>query len=175
MAIRATEIVDILKQQIAGAQEQVTVSNVGTVVEVGDGIARAYGLTQVMYSELVEFTKSGTIGLVLNLEEDSVGIIIMGDYTSIEEGDEVRATGLIASVPVGDALLGRVVNALGQPIDGKGPIKTDKTRPIGIMASMALIPVCNAVSTSCRSTTPGAMRSIGRVLSVLIGPLPSIG
>ncbi len=81
MAIRATEIVDILKQQIAGAQEQVTVSNVGTVVEVGDGIARAYGLTQVMYSELVEFTKSGTIGLVLNLEEDSVGIIIMGDYT----------------------------------------------------------------------------------------------
>ncbi|MEZ4506041.1 MAG: hypothetical protein R2848_09390 [Thermomicrobiales bacterium] len=130
MAIRATEIVDILKQQIAGAQDQVTVSNVGTVVEVGDGIARAYGLTQVMYSELVEFTKSGTIGLVLNLEEDSVGIIIMGEYTDIEEGDEVRATGLIASVPVGDALLGRVVNALGQPIDGKGPIKTDKTRPI---------------------------------------------
>src|SRR5215213_910002 len=130
MAIRATEIVDILKQQIAGAQDQVTVSNVGTVVEVGDGIARAYGLTQVMYSELVEFTKSGTIGLVLNLEEDSVGIIIMGEYTDIEEGDEVRATGRIASVPVGDALLGRVVNALGQPIDGKGPIKTDKTRPI---------------------------------------------
>ncbi len=130
MAIRATEIVDILKQQIAGAQDQVTVSNVGTVVEVGDGIARAYGLTQVMYSELVEFTKSGTIGLVLNLEEDSVGIIIMGEYNDIEEGDEVRATGQIASVPVGDALLGRVVNALGQPIDGKGPIKTDKTRPI---------------------------------------------
>ncbi len=130
MAIRATEIVDILKQQIAGAQDQVTVSNVGTVVEVGDGIARAYGLTQVMYSELVEFTKSGTIGLVLNLEEDSVGIIIMGEYNEIEEGDEVRATGQIASVPVGEALLGRVVNALGQPIDGKGPIKTDKTRPI---------------------------------------------
>src|SRR5215213_10008724 len=130
MAIRATEIVDILKQQIAGAQDQVTVSNVGTVVEVGDGIARAYGLTQVMYSELVEFTKSGTIGLVLNLEADSVGVIIMGEYTDIEEGDEVRATGRIASVPVGPALVGRVVNALGQPIDGKGPIATDNTRPI---------------------------------------------
>src|SRR6478735_12189864 len=162
MAIRATEIVDILKQQIAGAQEQVTVSNVGTVVEVGDGIARAYGLTQVMYSELVEFTKSGTIGLVLNLEEDSVGIIIMGDYTSIEEGDEVRATGLIASVPVGDALLGRVVNALGQPIDGKGPIKTDKTRPIERIAPGVVLrqDVDTALQTGIKAID--AMIPIGR-------------
>ena len=130
MVLRATEIGDILRKQIAGFEKDVAVSNVGTVVEVGDGIARVYGLSQVMSSELVEFTKTGVLGLALNLEEDSVGIIIMGEYTDIEEGDEVRATGRIGSVPVGDALIGRVVNALGQPIDGKGPIATDKTRPI---------------------------------------------
>ena len=130
MVVRATEIVDILKQQIAAEQDHVAISNVGTVVEVGDGIARAHGLTNVMLSELVEFTKTGAVGLALNLAEDSVGIIIMGDYTGIEEGDEIRATGEIASVPVGNALVGRVVNALGQPIDGKGPISTDSTRPI---------------------------------------------
>jgi F-type H+/Na+-transporting ATPase subunit alpha len=130
MVVRATEIVDILKQQIAADQDQVSISNVGTVVEVGDGIARVYGLTNVMLSELVEFTETGVIGLVLNLEEDSVGVVIMGEYTGIEEGAEVRATGRLASVPVGDALVGRVVNALGQPIDGKGAISTDKTRPI---------------------------------------------
>jgi F-type H+-transporting ATPase subunit alpha len=130
MVLRATEIGDILRQQIAGFEKDVTVSNVGTVVEVGDGIARVYGLSQVMSSELVEFTKNGVLGLALNLEEDSVGVIIMGEYTDIEEGDEVRATGRIGSVPVGNALVGRVVNALGQPIDGKGPIATDKTRPI---------------------------------------------
>lgn len=130
MVVRATEIVDILKKQIAAGQDQVSISNVGAVVEVGDGIARVYGLTNVMLSELVEFTETGVIGLVLNLEEDSVGVIIMGEYTGIEEGSEVRATGQLASVPVGDALIGRVVNALGQPIDGKGAIATDKTRPI---------------------------------------------
>src|SRR5687767_10931097 len=130
MVLRATEIGDILRRQIAGCEKELSVSNVGTVVEVGDGIARVYGLSQVMASELVEFTKNGVLGLAFNLEEDSVGIIIMGEYTEIEEGDEVRTTGAIASVPVGDALLGRVVNALGQPIDGKGPISTDKTREI---------------------------------------------
>ncbi|HEX3304500.1 MAG TPA: F0F1 ATP synthase subunit alpha, partial [Thermomicrobiales bacterium] len=130
MVLRATEIGDILRAQIAGFEKELTVSNVGTVVEVGDGIARVYGLSQVMASELVEFTKTGVLGLAFNLEEDSVGVIIMGEYTEIEEGDEVRATGRIASVPVGEALVGRVVNALGQPIDGKGPIQTDKTRPI---------------------------------------------
>ncbi|HKG26210.1 MAG TPA: F0F1 ATP synthase subunit alpha [Thermomicrobiales bacterium] len=130
MVLRATEISSILKEQIAGFQDQATITNVGQVVEVGDGIARAYGLSQVMSSELVEFTKNGTLGMALNLEEDSVGIIIMGEYTDIEEGDEVRTTGRISSVPVGDALIGRVVNALGQPIDGKGPIQTDKSRPI---------------------------------------------
>src|SRR3954452_12413656 len=130
MVVRATVISDILKQQIAGFEQQMTVTNVGTVVEVGDGIARVYGLSQVMSSELVEFAKNGTLGLAFNLEEDSVGVIIMGEYTDIEEGDEVRATGRIASVPVGPALVGRVVNALGQPIDGKGPITSEKTRPI---------------------------------------------
>src|SRR6478752_6494284 len=130
MVVRATEIGDILKQQIAGFEQEMTVTNVGRVVEVGDGIAQVYGLSNVMASELVEFTKTGVLGLAFNLEEDSVGIIIMGEYTEIEEGDEVRFTGRIASVPVGDALLGRVVNALGQPIDGKGPITTDKSRPI---------------------------------------------
>jgi F-type H+-transporting ATPase subunit alpha len=130
MVLRATEIGDILRQQIAGFEQDMTVTNVGTVVEVGDGIARVYGLSQVMASELVEFTKNGTLGLAFNLEEDSVGVIIMGEYTDIEEGDEVRATGRIASVPVGPALVGRVVNALGQPIDGKGPITSDKSRPI---------------------------------------------
>src|SRR5215218_5180590 len=130
MVLRASEIGSILRQQIAGFEQDMTVTNVGTVVEVGDGIARVYGLSQVMASELVEFAKNGTLGLAFNLEEDSVGVIIMGEYTDIEEGDEVRSTGRIASVPVGPALVGRVVNALGQPIDGKGPINAENSRPI---------------------------------------------
>ena len=130
MVLRATEIGDILRTQIAGFEQDLTVTNVGTVVEIGDGIARVYGLSQVMASELVEFTKDGTLGLAFNLEEDSVGVIIMGEYTDIEEGDEVRSTGRIASVPVGPGLIGRVVNALGEPVDDKGPIQFEKTRPI---------------------------------------------
>ena len=101
MVLRATEIGDILRKQIAGFEQDLTVTNVGTVVEIGDGIARVYGLSNVMASELVEFTKNGVLGLAFNLEEDSVGVIIMGEYTEIEEGDEVRSTGRIASVPVG--------------------------------------------------------------------------
>jgi F-type H+-transporting ATPase subunit alpha len=134
MSVRATEISDIIKAEIAGFQETATITNVGRVISVGDGIANVYGLSQVMASELVEFPKSNTIGLAFNLEEDSVGIIVLGEYQEIEEGDEVRSTGQIASVPVGDALIGRVVNALGQPIDGKGPILTDKRRPIEVIA-----------------------------------------
>ena len=129
MSVRATEISDILRSQIENFGQQLTVTNVGTVVEVGDGIATVYGLSQVQASELVEF-ENGVRGLALNLNEDSVGIVIMGDYTEIEEGQTVRSTGEVASVPVGDALIGRVVNALGEPIDGKGPIVTDKTRVI---------------------------------------------
>ena len=162
MVLRATEIGDILRQQIAGFEQDMTVTNVGTVVEVGDGIARVYGLSQVMASELVEFTKTGTLGLAFNLEEDSVGVIIMGEYTSIEEGDEVRATGRIASVPVGPALVGRVVNALGQPIDGKGPIATSETRPIERIAPGVILrqDVDTALQTGIKSID--AMIPIGR-------------
>src|SRR3954452_24851866 len=162
MVVRATVISDILKQQIAGFEQQMTVTNVGTVVEVGDGIARVYGLSQVMSSELVEFAKNGTLGLAFNLEEDSVGIIIMGEYTEIEEGDEVRSTGRIASVPVGDALIGRVVNALGQPIDGKGPITTDKARPIERIAPGVVLrqDVDTALQTGIKAID--AMIPIGR-------------
>lgn len=130
MTVRATEISDLLKQQIQGFSEQASVSNVGQVISIGDGVATVHGLSQAMQAELVEFTRDGTLGLVLNLGEDAVSVIVMGEYTDIEEGDEVRTTGAVASVPVGDALLGRVVNALGQPIDGKGPIQTTKTREI---------------------------------------------
>jgi F-type H+/Na+-transporting ATPase subunit alpha len=162
MVVRATEIGDILKQQIAGFEQQMTVTNVGTVVEVGDGIARIYGLSQVMSGELVEFTKNGTLGLAFNLEEDSVGVIIMGEYTDIEEGDEVRTTGRISSVPVGDALVGRVVNALGQPIDGKGPIQSEKTRPIERIAPGVILrqDVDTAVQTGIKSID--SMIPIGR-------------
>ncbi|WP_448575107.1 F0F1 ATP synthase subunit alpha [Thermomicrobium sp.] len=129
MSVRPTEITEILKQQIEQYGSRMVVTNVGYVVQVGDGIATVHGLRDVMASELVEF-ENGVLGIAFNLQEDSVGVIILGDYTGIEEGDEVRATGRIASVPVGPALVGRVVNALGEPIDGKGPIDTDKFRPI---------------------------------------------
>jgi F-type H+-transporting ATPase subunit alpha len=134
MAVRPTEISDILRSQIAGFDDTTSLTNVGTVVSIGDGIANVYGLSNVMASELVDFPRTGTTGLAFNLAEDSVGVLVLGDYRSIEEGDEVRATGEVASVPVGDALIGRVVNALGEPIDGKGPIATDKRRPIELIA-----------------------------------------
>ncbi|MFN8663653.1 MAG: F0F1 ATP synthase subunit alpha [Thermomicrobiales bacterium] len=134
MAVRPTEISDIIRSQIAGFDDATSLTNVGTVVSIGDGIANVYGLSNVMASELVEFPRTNTTGLAFNLGEDSVGVLVLGDYKAIEEGDEVRGTGEVASVPVGDALIGRVVNALGEPIDGKGPIATDKRRPIEIIA-----------------------------------------
>ncbi|HRJ40343.1 MAG: F0F1 ATP synthase subunit alpha [Caldilineaceae bacterium] len=134
MAIRTEDITQdftaLLKKQILNFKPAPRQVDVGEVVEVGDGIAIISGLRGVMSSELVEFTKSGVVGMVLNLNEDTVGVIIMGEYTSIKEGDLVRSTGRIASVPVGDALIGRVVNAIGQPLDGKGPIDTDKLRNV---------------------------------------------
>ncbi|MBX3050062.1 MAG: F0F1 ATP synthase subunit alpha [Caldilineaceae bacterium] len=134
MAIRTEDITQdftaLLKKQILDFKPSPRQVDVGEVVEVGDGIAIISGLRGVMASELVEFTKSGVVGMVQNLNEDTVGVIIMGEYTSIEEGDLVRSTGRIASVPVGDALIGRVVNAIGQPLDGKGPIDTDKLRNV---------------------------------------------
>jgi len=129
MAIRSEEIASIIKQQIQQFGTEVASVNVGTVVEAGDGIARVHGLSNVASSELVQFA-NGVMGLALNLEEDSVGIMVLGAYDEIKEGDEVRATGRIVEVPVGDAMLGRVVNALGEPIDGKGPIATTRTRPV---------------------------------------------
>jgi F-type H+-transporting ATPase subunit alpha len=129
MAIQSQEIASIIKQQIQQFGADVTAVNVGTVVEAGDGIARVHGLSNVASSELVQFA-SGVMGLTLNLEEDSVGVVVLGAYDDIKEGEEVRATGRIVEVPVGDAMLGRVVTALGEPVDGKGPIATTKTRPV---------------------------------------------
>ncbi|KKE77816.1 F0F1 ATP synthase subunit alpha [Oceanobacillus caeni] len=129
MSIKAEEISTLIKQQIANYDAEIEVSDVGTVIEVGDGIARAHGLDNAMAGELLEF-QNGVMGLAQNLEEANVGIVILGPYTEIKEGDEVRRTGRIMQVPVGESLLGRVVNPLGQAIDGLGPIETTKTRPI---------------------------------------------
>ena len=129
MTIRGQDIVSVLKQQIKQFGTATTLVDVGTVIEIGDGIAHIQGLAGAKYGELLQFPND-MIGIALNLEEDSVAAIIVDDYTSIKEGDEVRSTGRIAEVPVGDALIGRVVDPLGRPLDGKGPIKTIKTRPI---------------------------------------------
>jgi len=129
MAVRADEIASILKDQITGFGSSVVATDVGSVVSASDGVARIYGLAGVMYSELLEFS-NGSAGIALNLEEDSVSAVVLGDYLDIKEGDEVRSTGRIIEVPVGDALIGRVVDPLGRPIDGKGPISTSRTRPI---------------------------------------------
>ncbi|NJK37324.1 MAG: F0F1 ATP synthase subunit alpha [Oscillatoriales cyanobacterium RM2_1_1] len=127
VAIRPDEISSIIQQQIEQYNQDVGVSNVGTVLQVGDGIARIYGLDKVMASELLEFS-DGTIGIALNLEEDNVGAVLMGEGRDIEEGSSVKATGRIAQIPVGEAMLGRIVDALARPIDGKGEIKADETR-----------------------------------------------
>lgn len=129
MSLRPDEISSILKEKIANFRSEVEVSEVGKVIQVGDGIARIYGLENAMAGEMLEFP-GGIYGMALNLEEDNIGCVILGPYTGIKEGDLVKRTGRIVEVPVGEALIGRVVNALGQPIDGKGPIKTDKFRPV---------------------------------------------
>jgi len=129
VATRGEDIVSIIKQQIEQFGTAVTMVDVGTVIEVGDGIARIHGLASAKYNELLAFPDD-IIGIALNLEEDSVSAVILGDYTGIKEGDEVKCTGRIAEVPVGEALIGRVVDPLGRPIDGKGNIKTDKVRPL---------------------------------------------
>src|ERR1700753_3988600 len=123
--IKADEITQLLRQQIDNYQSKIAVDEVGTVMSIGDGIARVYGLEKVMAGELLSFPHN-VVGLAMNLEEDQVGVVLMGEYTEVEEGDEVKRPGRIMSVPVGDALVGRVVNSLGQPIDEKGPISTDK-------------------------------------------------
>ncbi len=142
MSIKTEEISALIKQQLANYNEELAVEEVGTVTYVGDGIARAHGLENALSSELLEFS-NGSYGVAQNLETNDVGIIILGEYENIREGDQVKRTGRIMEVPVGDALIGRVVNPLGQPVDGKGEIKTDKTRPIekkapGVMARQSV-------------------------------------
>lgn len=132
-AIRADEITELLRQQIENYEQKIQVDEVGTVISLGDGIARVHGLDKVMAGELIEFPH-GVAGLAMNLDEDQVGAVLLGDYTQISEGDEVKRTGKIMSVPVGDALIGRVVNALGEPIDDKGPIETTLTLPVERLA-----------------------------------------
>ncbi|PKR83205.1 F0F1 ATP synthase subunit alpha [Heyndrickxia camelliae] len=129
MSIKAEEISALIRKQIENYQSEMKVSDVGTVISVGDGIARAHGLDNAMAGELLEFS-NGVMGLAQNLEENNVGIVILGPFRDIKEGDEVRRTGRIMEVPVGEELIGRVVNPLGQPVDGLGPINTTKTRPI---------------------------------------------
>jgi F-type H+-transporting ATPase subunit alpha len=133
MSIKAEEISALIKKQIENYQAEIQVTDVGTVISIGDGIARVHGLDNVMAGELVEFS-NGVMGMAQNLEANNVGIIILGPYTEIKEGDEVRRTGRIMEVPVGEELIGRVVNSLGQPVDGMGPINTTKTRPVEAVA-----------------------------------------
>ena len=129
LSIRPEEISTLIKQQIEQYKSEIQVVDVGTVIQVGDGIARVHGLENAMSGELLEFA-NGVVGMALNLEENNVGVVIMGPYTDIREGDQVKRTGRIMEVPVGEALLGRVVNPLGQPLDGKGAIATTEFRPV---------------------------------------------
>ncbi len=131
--LKADEITELLRQQIENYEGKIAVDEVGTIISLGDGIARIHGLDKVMAGELIEFPK-GISGLAMNLDEDQVGAVLLGDYTGISEGDEVKRTGKIMSVPVGDAMIGRVVNALGQPIDDKGPINTPYSLPVERLA-----------------------------------------
>jgi F-type H+-transporting ATPase subunit alpha len=161
MEIRAAEISDIIKHQIQEYERQVEVRETGRVLSTGDGIARIYGLDKAAAGELLEFPHH-IYGLVLNLEEDNVGAAIFGEAHEIKEGDEVRRTGRIAEVPVGEALLGRVVDALGQPIDGKGPVGTDTTRRIELKAPgiIARQPVKEPLQTGIKAID--SMIPIGR-------------
>src|SRR6516162_2697387 len=132
--INAGEITELLRQQIENYDQRIQVDEVGTVISLGDGIARVHGLDKVMAGELIEFPHN-VAGLAMNLEEDQVGAVLLGDYTELKEGEQVKRTGRIMSVPVGEAMIGRVVNALGQPIDDKGPINTDKYLPVERLAT----------------------------------------
>src|SRR6478752_5802318 len=138
MAIRSDEIVSIIKSSSDQFDEATETRSVGTVVEVGDGIAQVYGLSDALAQELLEFP-GGVMGMALNLEEETVGAVILGDATHIKEGDTVKTTGRVVEVPVGQALLGRVVDPLGRPLDDKGPIATTKTRPVERIAHGVIV------------------------------------
>ncbi len=161
MRFKADEIASVIQAEIEHFQSRIDVREVGRVLEVGDGIARVYGLSGVMSGEMVEFP-SGTTGLAFNLEENSVGVIILGDYLQITEGDEVKSTGRLLSVPVGDAVIGRVVDPLGNPLDGKGPIITTERRDVETMAPGVACrkPVSEPMQTGIKAID--AMTPIGR-------------
>ncbi len=129
MRIKADEITSVLRKEIEQYGAALSVDEVGTILEVGDGIARIYGIANCMAGEMLEFS-NGARGLAFNLEENSIGAVILGEYVDLKEGDQVKRTGAVVQVPTGDALLGRVVDAMGNPVDGKGPIKTDTYRPV---------------------------------------------
>jgi F-type H+-transporting ATPase subunit alpha len=159
--IKADEITQLIREQIENYESKIAVDEVGTIITLGDGIARVYGLDKVMAGELLSFPH-GVAGIAMNLEEDQVGVVILGEYTEIKEGDEVKRTGRIMSVPVGDALIGRVVNSLGQPIDDKGPISTDKFIPLERLAPgvIARQPVREPMATGLKAID--SMIPIGR-------------
>ena len=161
MKFNADEIASVIQQEIEQFESQIDVQETGTVLEVGDGIARVYGLSGVMAGEMVEFP-SGVQGLAFNLEENSVGVIILGDYLTINEGDEVRATGQLLSVPAGEAVLGRVLDPLGNPLDGKGPINAEERRPVEFLAPGVAErqPVGEPLQTGLKAVD--AMTPIGR-------------
>src|SRR3989338_3307574 len=161
MALKPDEVASILKKEIEGYEEKLRMETVGTVLQVGDGVARIYGLDDCMASELLEFA-NGLYGIALNLEEDNVGAILLGSDENVKEGDTVKTTGKIGQVPVGEALLGRAVNALGQPVDGKGPIAADKFMPIEGRAPSVVerMPVKEPLQTGIKAVD--AMIPIGR-------------
>ncbi|HAY79743.1 MAG TPA: F0F1 ATP synthase subunit alpha, partial [Planctomycetaceae bacterium] len=161
MAFNVDEIASVLQKEIEQYDSELDVREVGTVLEVGDGIARVHGLSNVMANEMVEFP-NGVIGLAFNLEENSVGLIILGDYLTINEGDEVRATGKLLSVPVGEGVIGRVLDPLGNPLDGKGPVNSDEQRPVEVLAPGVAErqPVSEPMQTGIKAVD--AMTPIGR-------------
>ncbi|MEL6895385.1 MAG: F0F1 ATP synthase subunit alpha [Planctomycetota bacterium] len=161
MKFNSDEIASVLQQEIEQFESKIDVREVGTVLEVGDGIARVYGLSGVMAGEMVQFPNDA-IGLAFNLEENSVGVIILGEYLGIQEGDEVKALGKLLSVPVGDATLGRHLDPLGNPLDGKGPVQSDKTRPVEVIATGVAErqPVHEPLQTGIKAVD--AMTPIGR-------------
>ncbi|RPH36435.1 MAG: F0F1 ATP synthase subunit alpha, partial [Chloroflexi bacterium] len=161
MAIRSDEITSIIRSEIAGFAEGTDVAGVGTIVEVGDGIAQVYGLSGALASELLEFP-GGVMGMAFNLEEETVGALILGDYTSLKEGDQVKTTGRVVEIPVGDVLIGRVVDPLGNPLDGKGAIETDAFRPVERIAPGVIVrqPVDTPVQTGIKAID--SMIPIGR-------------
>ena len=160
MDFKTDEIVSLLKEQLQGHNVDIDVAEVGEITYVGDGVARVSGLENIMSSELVELPND-VFGMALNLETDNVGIVLFGDSSLVKEGDTAKRTGKIVEVPIGEELLGRVVNPLGQPVDGKGLINSLCPLPIGIMLSILFNPVCRGSTTGCLCITPNAFLSTG--------------